>query len=433
MNYTVEASEKSTVKITIKFDGAELADAMDKAYLKNRKKYVVNGFRKGKVPKNVLINVYGKGIFMEDALNDLYNANYGAIIDKEKDNFTVVGDPALDVTEYSEENGVTIEAVVPVKPEVEISAYKGMKIKKYEYTVSEADVDNAVKALQERNARKIEVTDRACENGDTVNIDFVGTVDGVEFEGGSAEKFDLTLGSGQFIPGFEDQVVGMNIGEKKDVNVTFPEEYQAEDLKGKDAVFAVTLHAIQGKELPEVTDEFVKEASGSESVEAFRAKSRERLEREAASKSLNETENSILAAIAQNATCEIPDAMVAAQVDEMVQRASYSLMQQGVKLEDYLQFTGMTMEKFRAQYEAQARNNVLSQLIISKIVKDENIVATEEEVEERIAEQAKSVEKEVEEYKKGMDPRQVEYIKNDIVVTKLFKFLSENNELYVEE
>lgn len=432
MNYTVAASEKSTVKITMTFDAAEWAAANDKAYLQNRSKYVVNGFRKGKVPKHVLINVYGKGIFVEDALNILFDENYASVLEKEKDNFMVVGAPSLSVEKLTDEE-VSIVATTPVKPDVVISSYKGMKIKKFEYTVSDEDVENEVKKLQDRNARKVSVTDRACVMGDTVNIDFVGTLDGVEFEGGSAEGFDLTLGSGQFIPGFEDQVAGMSIGEKKDINVTFPEDYQAEDLKGKTAVFAVTLNAITGKELPEVNDEFVKNAAGCETVDEFKAKAKERLARQAEMRGRDETENSIVEAIAANATCEIPDAMLQGQIDQMVQRASYQLMQSGIQMDDYLKYTGKSMADFRAQYVDQARKNVLNQLVIEKIIKEESIAATPEEIDEKIAEQAKSVEKDVETYKKGMDPRQTEYIASDIVISKLFKFLSENNELYIEE
>ncbi len=432
MNYTVEASEKSTVKITIKFDAAEWADANDKAYLKNKKKYAVNGFRKGKVPKNVLLNFYGKGLFYEEALNELYAEHYGAILEKEKENFTAVGEPSLSVDDLSDE-GVSLVAVTPVKPDVEIQAYKGIKIKKYEYTVKDEDVEEELKKLQDRNARQVDVTDRAAANGDIANIDFVGKIGGEEFEGGSAEKFDLTLGSGQFIPGFEDQVVGMAIDEVKDIPVTFPEDYQAEDLKGKEAVFTVTLHSLKAKELPEVTDEFVKEAAACDTVEEYKTKARERLEKAAERKSRDETENSILDAIAEGAQCEIPQAMIDSQVDQIMQRVSYQMMNQGFQLEDYLQYTGMTMEKFRGQYAEQARKTVLNQLIIDKIIKTEGFGATDAEVDEKIAEQAKSVDKEFDAYKKDMDPRQVEYIKNDIIVNKLFRFLTENNELYVEE
>ena len=432
MKYTTKAGEKSTVKITFKFDGEEWKDALQKAYLKTRGKFAVNGFRKGKAPKNVIEHAYGKGVFYEDALNLLFSENYGGVIEKNEKKFTVVGEPDVSVEALSDE-GVTLVAVVPVKPEVKISSYKGIKIKEYAYTVKEEEVQAEIDRLLDRNARKVPVTDRAAQNGDIVNIDFVGTVDGVKFDGGEAEGFDLTLGSGQFIPGFEDQVVGMNIGDSKDVNVTFPENYQAEALKGKPAVFAVKLNAIQGKELPELNDEFIKDATGSESVEAYKAKTMERLQKNADKRAVDATENSILEAIAANAEAEIPQAMIDREIDSLIQKFEYQLMYQGLKLQDYLDFLKVTEADFRKNYEEQAKKNVMHQLIISQIIKDENLEATEEEVNEKVAEQAKSVEKEVEEYKKGMDPRQFDYIRSDIVITKLFKFLKENNEMYIEE
>ncbi len=432
MKYTTKAAEKSTVKITLKFDGEEWKAAQNKAYLNARGKFAVNGFRKGKAPKNVIENVYGKGVFFEDALNLLFSENYGDVLDKCAKKFTVVGDPDVSVDDFSDE-GVTLVAVAPVKPEVKISAYKGMKIQQFAYTVKDEEVDAEVTRLLERNARKVPVTDRAAQNGDIANIDFVGTVDGVKFDGGEAEGFDLTLGSGQFIPGFEDQVVGMNIGESKDVNVTFPEDYQAENLKGKPAVFAVKLNALTGKELPELTDEFIKDATGSATVEEYKAKAKERLQKQADRKAQDATENSILNAIAANAEVEIPQAMIEREIDGLVQKFEYQLLYQGLKLQDYLDFLKVTKEDFRKNYEEQANKNVLNQLIISQLIKEENIEATAEEVEARVAEQAADVGKDVEEYKKGMDPRQFDYISSDIIITKLFNLLKENNEMYVEE
>ena len=432
MKYTTKAAEKSTVKITIKFDGEEWKNAQQKAYLKLRGKFAVNGFRKGKAPKNVIEHAYGKGVFFEEALNSMFSESYPTILDKCAEKFTVVGDPDVSVDKL-EDDGITMVAVVPVKPEVKISSYKGMKIKQFAYTVKDEEVDAEIARVQDRNARKVEITDRAAQNGDIVNIDFVGTVDGVKFDGGEAEGFDLTLGSGQFIPGFEDQVVGMNIGESKDVNVTFPENYQAENLKGKAAVFAVKLNKIQGKELPEVTDEFIKEATGSETVEEYKAKTRERLQAQADRRSNDATENSILEAIAANTEAEIPQAMIEREIDSLVQKFEYQLMYQGLKLQDYLDFLKVSVEDFRKNYEEQAKKNVLSQLIISQLIKEENIEATEEEVDAKVAEQAESVNKTAEEYKKNMDPRQFDYIRSDIVITKLFKTLKENNEMYVEE
>ena len=271
MKYTSTAAEKSTVKITLTFDGAEWNDAQQKAYMKLRGRFAVNGFRKGKAPRNVIENVYGKGVFFEAALNDLFAEGYNKALDELAETYVVVGEPEVAV-EKVEENEIVLVATAPVKPEAKISAYTGMKIKEYAYTVKEEEVTAELNRLLDRNARKVNVEDRPAQNGDIANIDFVGTVDGVKFDGGEAEGFDLTLGSGQFIPGFEDQVVGMNIGDVKDVNVTFPDNYQAEALKGKAAVFAVTLNALQAKELPELTDEFVKDATGSATVEEYKEK-----------------------------------------------------------------------------------------------------------------------------------------------------------------
>ena len=432
MKHTTKAGEKSTVKITFKFDAEEWKAAQTQAYVKTRARFSVNGFRKGKAPKNVIEHAYGKGVFYEDALNILFSENYGKVIEKNEKKFTVVGDPDVSVEALSDE-GVTLVAVVPVKPEVKISAYKGIKIKQFAYTVKDEELQAELDRLLDRNARKVEVTDRAAINGDIVNIDFVGSVDGVKFDGGEAEGFDLTLGSGQFIPGFEDQVVGMAIGETKDVNVTFPENYQAENLKGKPAVFSVKLNGIQAKELPELTDEFIKDATGSESIEAYKAKTKERLQVQADKRANDATENSILEAIAANTEVEIPQAMIEREIDSLVQKFEYQLMYQGLKLQDYLEFLKVTMADFRKNYEEQAKKNVTNQLIISQLIKEENIEATEEEVNAKVAEQAKAVEKDVEEYKKGMDPRQFDYIRSDIIITKLFDTLKANNEMVVEE
>ena len=432
MKYTTKAAEKSTVKITMEFDGTEWKDALNKAYLKTKGRFAVNGFRKGKAPRNVIEHAYGKGVFFEDALNVLFSENYGKVLEEKEKEFTAVGDPELAVDDLSDEK-VVLVATTPVKPEVKIGSYKGMKIKEFAYTVKDADVDKEMERLLDRNSRKVPVTDRPAQNGDVVNIDFVGTVDGVKFDGGEAEKFDLTLGSGQFIPGFEEQVVGMNAGEKKDVSVKFPENYQAEELKGKDAVFAVTLNSIQGKELPELTDAFIKDATGSETIEEYKEKTKERLQKQADKNSLDATENSILDAVSATAEAEIPDAMIEREIDNLVQKFEYQLMYQGLKLQDYLDFIKVPLAEFRKNYEEQAKKNVLNQHVISQIIKEEKIEATDEEVEEKVAEQAASVDKSAEEYKKDMDPRQYDYIKSDIIITKLFNFLKANNEMYVEE
>ncbi|MDE5765978.1 MAG: trigger factor [Clostridia bacterium] len=428
MNYTFEASEKSTVKLVINFTGEEWKSAIDQAYLRTRGKYAVPGFRKGKCPKPVIENYYGKAVFFDDAFNVLYSEHYPAIIEKESANFTAVGAPELSVDELTDEK-VVLTAIVPVKPEVKIGSYKGLEIKKYEYNVTEEEIKTEADKILLREAKTVEVTDRACKSGDIVNIDFAGSVDGELFAGGSMEKYDLELGSGSFIPGFEDQVAGMKIGEERDIKVTFPADYQADNLKGKEATFHIKLHAIKGKELPELTDEYVKKHAGSETVAAYMARVKERLENKAKNDSRDQTENSILQAICATCECEIPQAMIDSEVDNIVQDFAQRLVYQGLQLKDYIEYMGQTMEQFRAQFAEQARNRVLTQLVIEKIIKDENITATQEEIEAKIAEQAASVEKSVDDYKKTLDSRRMEYIANDIVITKLFEFLSANNKL----
>lgn len=430
MNYTQATGEKSTVKLTITFTEEEWQNAIAKAYVKTRGKYTVPGFRKGKAPRPVLENYYGKSVFFEEAFNYLYSEHYFAILDKEKDNFTAVGEPELGVESMEAGKGVVLSAVVPVKPEVKIEKYTGLKIKKFEYNVSDEDVEKEAKKLVASEAKTVEVTDRACRLGDVVNIDFSGSVDGEKFAGGTADDYDLELGSGSFIPGFEDALVGMNKGESRDINVTFPENYQADNLRGKAAVFAVKVNKITEKQYPELTDEYVKAHAGAESVEAYKAKLRERLEKSAESRGRDETEGSILASISKYATVEIPDAMIESEIDRIVQDFSYRLMYQGLKMEDYLKYTNATMEQFREQYKTEAHRRVLCQLIVDKIVREEKFEASPEELDAKIEEQAKSVDKTLEEYKKTIDPRQVEYIRNDIIVTKLFDFLQANNEMY---
>ena len=431
MKYTTAAGEKSTVKVTIDFSKEEWEDALAQSFSKTRGKYTVPGFRKGKAPRSVVENYYGKAVLFDEAFNVLYSKHYPEILSKERENFTAVGDPELSVDDLSDEK-LTLSAVIPVKPEVKIGAYKGLEIKKYEYTVTDEEVTREVNKILDREAKTVDVTDRPCAEGDTVNINFSGSVDGEKFAGGTAEDYDLVLGSGSFIPGFEAQVAGMKIGEDRDITVKFPEDYQAENLRGKEAVFAIHLNSVKGKELPELTDEYVKKHSGSETVADYTQKVRARLEKQASDRGRDETENAIVEAIKKSAECEIPQAMIETETDRMVQDVSYRLMYQGLKLEDYIKYMGQTMQTFRAQFADQAKSRVLSQLVIEKIVKDEKITATQEEIDAKVEEQAKSVGKSAEEYKKNIDPRQLDYISNDIVITKLFAFLEENNKMVKE-
>lgn len=424
MNYKFEKAEKSTVKITITLDAAEWSAAQQDAYNKTKGKYALPGFRKGKVPMKVLENAYGKGLFFEDAINESFPKYYFEILEKEP-SIEAVARPSLDVDKIGED-GVTLVATVAVKPEVKLGEYKGIKFEKVEYNVKDADVEDALKRLQERNSRLVAVEGRPAEKGDTVVIDYSGSVNGVKFEGGTAEKQNLELGSNSFIPGFEDQVVGMNVGEERDISVKFPEDYHAEDLKGKDAVFHIVLHEIKKKELPEITDEFIKDADGAESVEAYKAETKKRMQEANDRRADRELEDKIVKTITEKAETEIPDALVENQIDRMVQEMEYRLMYQGLRLEDYLKYAKMSMEDYRKGYEAQARELVKQQLVIEKIIETEKIEATDEDVEKKIEEDAKARDKSVEEYKKEVEGR-TEYLKNEIVINKLFDFLKSAN------
>lgn len=424
MNYKFEKAEKSTVKISITLDAAEWSAAQQDAYNKTKGKYALPGFRKGKVPMKVLENAYGKGLFFEDAINESFPKYYFEILEKEP-SIEAVARPSLDVEKIGED-GVTLVATVAVKPEVKLGEYKGIKFEKVEYNVKDADVEDALKRLQERNSRLVAVEGRPAEKGDTVVIDYSGSVNGVKFEGGTAEKQNLELGSNSFIPGFEDQVAGMNVGEERDISVKFPEDYHAEDLKGKDAVFHIVLHEIKKKELPEITDEFIKDADGAESVEAYKAETKKRMQEANDRRADRELEDKIVKTITEKAETEIPDALVENQIDRMVQEMEYRLMYQGLRLEDYLKYAKMSMEDYRKGYEAQARELVKQQLVIEKIIETEKIEATDEDVEKKIEEDAKARDKSVEEYKKEVEGR-TEYLKNEIVIGKLFDFLKSAN------
>ncbi len=427
MKYTFEKAEKSTVKIDITLTAKEWSDAIDKAYEKTKGRYSMPGFRKGKVPKHLLEGAYGKGIFYEEAINEAFPEYYSQVLEKEP-SIEAVAAPELDIKKV-DDKGLELVATVAVKPEVKLGEYKGITFKKVEYNVKDEDVEAEFKRLQERNSRMVDVTDRAVESGDSAVIDYSGSVDGVKFDGGTAEKYTLVIGSNTFIPGFEDQIIGMKAGEEKDVKVKFPDDYHAENLKGKDAVFAVKLHEIKKKELPEINDEFIKDAVGAESVEAYRKEVRERLEKQNADRAEREIEDEIVKKITDNAETEIPDALIENQIDRMVQEMSYRLSYQGLKLEDYLKYIGKSMEDYRKDYRSQAENIVKSQLVIEKIITDEKIEATDEDVEAKIQDMAKAQGKEAPDVKKNMAARQLDYVKNEIIIKKLFDFLKSANKI----
>ncbi|MDY6023946.1 MAG: trigger factor [Candidatus Borkfalkiaceae bacterium] len=427
MKYTFEKTEKSTVKITINLEEKEWNEAIDAAYEKVKGKYSMPGFRKGKVPKKVLESAYGAGVFYEEAINIAFPKYYEEVLDKEP-SIEAVARPDIDIKDISEK-GISMIAEVAVKPEVKLGEYKGITFKKVEYNVKEADVKDELKRLQERNSRTVDVTDRAVESGDTVTIDYSGSVDGVKFEGGTAEKQPLTIGSNTFIPGFEDQIIGMKIGEEKDINVKFPEDYHAENLKGKDSVFHIVLHEIKAKELPELTDEFIKDAVGAESLDAYKKEIKERLKKQNKDRAEREIEDEIVKKVTANAEVVIPEALIDNQIDQMVNEMSYRLSYQGLKLEDYLKYVGKTMEEYRKGYYDQAKDLVKSQLVIGKIIEEEKIDATEEDVTAKIEEMAKAQGKKAPDLKKDMAARQLDYVKNEIIVKKLFDFLKSANEI----
>ncbi len=427
MNYRTKKGEKSTLKIYITLTKEEWLAAQDEAYNKTKGRYSLQGFRKGHVPKAILEKTYGKGVFYEDAINEAFPKYYYEILGKDK-KIQPVDRPDVEIDKL-DDDGITMVAIVPVKPEVKLGDYKGINIEKVEYNVTDDQVQEELNKLQDRNSRLVDVTDRAAENGDTTVIDYSGSVDGVKFAGGTAEKQNLVLGSGSFIPGFEEQIVGMNIGEEKDINVKFPEDYHAEDLKGKDAVFAIKLHEIKKKELPELNDEFIKDAVGFDTLEAYKAETRSKLEKSAKARAEAEIEDKLLKAISDASVVVIPDALVEREIDNIMQEIEYKLMYQGLKLADYIKYLGTTMEEFRKNYREQAETNAKYQLVIDKIIETEKITCTDEQLDERIKELAEQSKKSVEEYKSTMNDRQKNYLRDSLIIKNLFTFLKENNNI----
>ena len=431
MKYTKKAGAKSTVKFTMKLDPAEWEAAVEKAYQKNKGKYSLPGFRKGKVPRKVLEQTYGAGVFFEEAVNVALPEHYGKILDKETE-LVVLGSPDVSLKDMNDK-GVTFEIVAPVKPEVKLGAYTGMKIEKVAYNVTaeeeKAAVEREENAIKERNATYEDVTDRAAEEGDTANIDYSGSVDGKKFEGGTSKGYDLTLGSHSFIPGFEEGVVGMKAGEEKDIQVKFPEEYHAKELAGKDAVFAVKVNALKKKVVPELTDELVKDGSEYATVKELEEGVVKKLKENKEKNAKIEEENKIIDQVTAATEVEIPDILVERQIDNMVRDMEYRMMYSGIKLEDYLKYSGTTMEDLRNNYRENAEKQVKSQLVVDAILEKEGIKATEEDVDAKLAELAKDAGKSPEEFKKTVSDYQKEYVEREIVIGKLFDFLRKNNEI----
>ncbi len=372
--------ETNKYELTVEVDAQAFEEALEKAYRKEGKKITIPGFRKGKAPRKMIEKLYGEGVFFEDAVNASYGAALQEAIDEAK--LTLVDRPEVEVLEVSKEKGYTFKATCITKPEVEVTDYKGIKVEKNIKEVTDADVDAEVKRVQERNGRIISVDDRPAQMSDNTIIDFEGYLDGEKFDGGSAEKFSLTLGSGQFIPGFEEQIVGHSVGDEFDVNVTFPEDYHAEELKGKAVVFKVKLHEIQTRELPELDDEFAKDVSEFDTLAEYKEDVRKKLTEQNEKAADTDVENKLIDAVIDNMKAEIPQVMFENRITESVREFEYRLQSQGLNLETYLQYTGMEMDAFRKTFEEQAQKQVKIRLALEKIVELENIVPTEEEVNE---------------------------------------------------
>lgn len=400
----------NTTAIEFSFTAEEFENAISAAYNKRKKSITVPGFRKGKAPRKVIEAQYGESVFYDDAVNSLYNQNIVAVIDKT--GLDVVDIENTEVVEVSKENGVKFKADIITKPVVEISDYKGLEVKKTTKTVDDAAVDAEIDKIRNRNARSISVEDRAAQIGDTAVIDFEGFLDGVAFEGGKGEKFPLELGSGSFIPGFEEQVAGKNIGEDFDVNVTFPEHYQAENLAGKPAVFKCKLHEIKGKELPNVDDEFVKDVSEFDTLDEYKADIKSKLEKAAADEASTNLDNALVDAVIGKMKAEVPQVMYQRRIDEIVREWS---ARNRISVEDYLKYTGVTMDQFRANFTEVAKRQVDLRLALEKIAELENITVSDEDVEKEYADMAEQYKMDVDKIKAAVP---ADAIKNDLKIEK---------------
>lgn len=400
----------NTTAIEFSFTAEEFENAISAAYNKRKKSITVPGFRKGKAPRKVIEAQYGESVFYDDAVNSLYNQNIVAVIDKT--GLDVVDVENTEVVEVSKENGVKFKADIITKPVVEISDYKGLEVKKTTKTVDDAAVDAEIDKIRNRNARSISVEDRAAQIGDTAVIDFEGFLDGLAFEGGKGEKFPLELGSGSFIPGFEEQVAGKNIGEDFDVNVTFPEHYQAENLAGKPAVFKCKLHEIKGKELPNVDDEFVKDVSEFDTLDEYKADIKSKLEKAAADEASTNLDNALVDAVIGKMKAEVPQVMYQRRIDEIVREWS---ARNRISVEDYLKYTGVTMDQFRANFTEVAKRQVDLRLALEKIAELENITVSDEDVEKEYADMAEQYKMEAGKIKAAVP---ADAIKNDLKIEK---------------
>lgn len=427
MKYTQKRTN-NTLTITFKATATEWADFDKRAYEQNKGKYNVPGFRKGHVPKNVLEQRFGKGLFFEDAIYLCAQEYYGEFLDKNKE-VEPVARPTLDDKSVKiDEKGLSFAVVVTVRPEITLGQYKGLTIEKTPVQeVKDQDIDAELSKVRERNARFIEVSDRAVQDGDQVNLDYCGKVDGVAFEGGTAEKQTLTIGSHTFIEGFEEQLVGMNIGETRDINVTFPTEYHSEELSGKAAVFTVTINGITVKELPELDDEFAKDVSEFSTLEEYKADIAKNILDRYTKQAEREDESKLVEKVVEGATIDIPNEMIEDQIDQYIEDFKYQLQYQGLDIDNYFKYTNSTMEKLREDHRERAEKAVRTRLVFEEIVKAENINPAEDVVEAKIAEYAERVGMTVDQLKAQLAPQDRYYFENQAVTEALLALLKKEN------
>lgn len=430
MNYEIE-KQKTGVKINFSVSKPEWDSEITAAYNKNKAKYNVPGFRKGFAPKKIIESMYGANVFFDDAFNSCASANYSKVL-KEHEEIFVVDEPKVDITDFGEtELKFCIE--VSTKPEVTLGAYKGLKLEKSVYPIGATEVDEEINKALKAKSRLIDVTDRAVKDGDTVKLDYSGSVDGVKFDGGTAENQELVIGSKSFIPGFEEQLIGLSIADNKDINVKFPENYHAEELKGKEAIFNVTIHAIKVSELPELNDEFVKDTTKFENVKDYRADIESNLAKKAEARATSENQNKLIAEVGKNAEVEIPQCMIDSELDYMLQDFEYRLsyMYGGMKIADYFKYTNTSAADFKKDRAEDAKQAVKTRLVIEEIIKQEKIEATDVETDAKLAEIANQANKTLQEYKPTVSAQQLNHINNDIVVGKVFALLEKENTLEI--
>ena len=423
MNCKVEETKNANeVKLEITIEAEKFDEAIKKVYFKSAKYFNIPGFRKGKAPIQIVEKYYGKEIFYEDAFNEVAGEALDEALTEK--NIQAVSRPEVDIKQIGKGEDLIFTAVLQTKPEAELGKYKGIEIKKVEYNVTDEDIEHELHHMQEHNSRLITVEDRPVENGDITVIDFEGFVDGKAFDGGKAENHELEIGSGSFIPGFEDQVIGMKIDEEKDVNVKFPEEYFSKELAGKDATFKVKLHEIKKKELPKLDDEFAKDVSEFDTLDELKADIRAKQEKQNAEKEKYETQDAVIKAVSENLKVEIPSGMIELEVENMLKDIETRLSYQGLKLEQYFQMMGKTEEDVKKEYEPQAIEAIKSRLALEAVIKAEKIEATEEEIVEKIKEMAKNYGKSEEDLTKNENVKN--YIKKGIESEKAIEFLVKN-------